>query len=146
MVKPADELVSTFPNLARSKGFPAQVRSTTPFEMTLAKPTAAITPKRFGGSADVDQRQFGTTITMSIKRMGRLQPDAARRSAPLRVPTPYFCPATNTRMRELVHSITNQICRKLRQAAGLRLRPPVLDLDVLAFDIARRTQALSEGT
>src|SRR5262245_52718734 len=38
---------------------------------------------------------------MSINRMGRLQPDAARRSAPLRAPTPYSCPATNTRMREL---------------------------------------------
>src|SRR5262245_45576509 len=38
---------------------------------------------------------------MSINRTGRLQPDAARRSAPLRAPTPYSCPATNTRMREL---------------------------------------------
>src|ERR1700756_5530407 len=38
---------------------------------------------------------------MSINRMGRLQPDAARQSAPLRAPTPYSCTATNTRMREL---------------------------------------------
>ena len=35
MVQPADELVSTFPDLARSKDFPAQVRSTTPFETIL---------------------------------------------------------------------------------------------------------------
>jgi hypothetical protein len=41
MVQPADELVWTYPH-ARSKRFAAQVRSTTPFEMTLAKPTAAI--------------------------------------------------------------------------------------------------------
>src|SRR5215831_18665825 len=37
------------------------------------------------------------------------------------------------------HSIANQPCRKLRQPTGVRLRPPILDLDVLALYIARRT-------
>src|SRR5262245_58225794 len=43
------------------------------------------------------------------------------------------------------HSIANQPCRKLRQPAGVRLRPPIFDLDVLALYIARRTQALAKG-
>jgi hypothetical protein len=43
------------------------------------------------------------------------------------------------------YAITDQICRKLRQAAGVRLCPAVFDPDVLALDIARQAQALVEG-
>jgi hypothetical protein len=48
MVQPTNELVSTYPTHAGSTHLAAQVGSTTPFEMTLAKPIAAITRKRFG--------------------------------------------------------------------------------------------------
>ena len=56
MVQPADELVSTYPTHAGSTHGAAQVRSTTPFEMTPAKSTAAITRKRFGRNSSGSYR------------------------------------------------------------------------------------------
>jgi hypothetical protein len=58
-VQPTDELVSTYPIHAGSKHFAAQVGSTTPFEMILAKPTAAITPKRFGRNSSGSYQDDG---------------------------------------------------------------------------------------
>src|SRR5262249_60600342 len=48
------------------------------------------------------------------------------------------CRSRAARSYQHGHSIANQACRKLRQPTGVRLRPPIFDLDVLALYIARR--------
>ena len=59
MVQPADELVSTYPTHADSMHCAVQVGSTTPFEMSPAKSTAAITRKRFGRNSSGSYRDNG---------------------------------------------------------------------------------------
>ncbi len=51
----------------------------------------------------------------------------------------HHCRSGAARSYQHGHSIANQPCRKLRQPTGVRLRPPIFDLDVLALYIARRT-------
>ena len=49
------------------------------------------------------------------------------------------CRSDAARSYQHGHAIANQTRRKLREPAGVRLRPPIFDLDVLALYIARRT-------